>query len=1601
MTVINPTPPKFNNNLPRIPGWVPPLDTGQPTAGDINDLSDIPRENFAARNTIIPIPYGRDRFFVRPFVVSVCQQTGCLIIAFGLGEGEINGYEEIIVDSNSVITAGTGYIGVLNRGFETGDKFGWETAGSGSVVSGGYTGTYAMRVPGGSGGPNQFSDRLPAPPEGFNLKISVWTRRNGSPTTGASVGVRYATSSGGALSGRTSVSPASDHTDPNWQLLETTWTVPAGAVEYVIDLGECSSLVGDWDFDDVETYLVDDNGDSTDAMEFCLYTGASGQGMDSLLHNVLTGYEDTCDGLAYIVGRFPPGTTSGFPRVEVIYQGRKVYDPRQDSTSPAYDSGYGVGSHRINDPTTWEYSTNPALCFMDMVTNFSRWTVEHTGIADLANHNEVIISGSIKRRELGLTLTKPATLENWVKVFREYMGGFVAWEDGQIRVIPNRADVEAQGAFTFDGSTSTYARGTATTDFNLADGSAMTIEAWVKGPTQSSGFARVFDMLLTTDHVRCQFKSDGAYRIAITDGATPVGVDSTSAIYDDDQWHHVAYVIDRGAAKDLYIVVDGAVASSVADLTSMTGTITVSTGNLTVGADDVGGNRLIGLIDEVRVWSEARTTQEIQDNMYSEIADPTTEANLIGYWKANETGGSTASDSSSTSLDLTLTGAAAFTFGNPQVIPDGVTMHITADDILKDSLRIRRRSLRSVPNSVAVDYVDASGPRWLRERAQADSARLVAGDEARRLSRVSLPGIHNATQAQRVATERLNWYLTDLEATVTLFDEGWQLQNGSIVAMTHPIGLDGKLFRVTRLNGISGRWTVDLVEYDPAVYSDEVVTDPTIPDTFLGNPLNPPLPTGLVLDEELFRYRSGLTGSRVRITYDKTGYSFFSQYLVEGYVGGVKVWETSTQSTNVVTPPVEELVEATGAPVDYEVRVYTQSPFATSDFSTGTITVEGKFLIPADVTEFGGQVISAGTAELTWGAVDDIDIWRYEIRQGTTSDTWATATLVDQLDNLRVTVSNLAVGTHRFFVKAVDSVKQYSTNAATFDIQITNPPAVTVLTGFEVASEVRLRWNAPGSGFVDRYRVAYDTIPATNEITLDIVDTLTFSTKDVAEGTWRFLVYSRDALGNETATPATIDIEVTSDADAFLADTYDFVQATDQHANGTLSNFVEYVLRTDSRKFYVTNMGDVFSSSPSDFNTYSAEALANYHSSGTSFWLSETKDFGIPLTGSWNLTHDVTALNGSYEIQLELSTDDVTYDTYGLAAKGEFRYARVRVTALSTSTAFVKSPIMSLKINVVPIEENGEDVASPTAPKTINLAREYTAVKEVNVQPKYATGADSTMGVVDNIVVGANTAIKGDGTNYLDGGDIAAFDFGATQDFSIELWTRPDLTQTSGSKVIVSKFAIGTGGWECLYDATSGKPTMYLDDGTNTANLTPTSTINDGNYHHIAWTVDRTGDQVRLYVDGTEDASSPFSIAAVTGTLDAGTGAFRVFTFAGGTSQYSGEVDDLRIWTDVRTAQEITDNKDGELDMTITHTGLAGYWRVNGDVSSAVPTGAGAVTDATVNGYDLTASGVGLTYTDPGSQGNPITKINSFDAYLFDIFGQQTNDAFQWNWKGV
>ena len=1605
--------PPTQRSLPGLPDWIPPNDTGQPSTSDLNDLTQYRRQTIAAMNSAIPTCYGRDRFFGALFVLHINDTEGNLYAGYAFCKGEIEGYETIYIDNEDRLTAGSAYMGLKNRGFESGDYWAWTTAGD-AVEAAGETGTYAGVVSSAGGGPNLISDYYPCPPEGYDMYVTgSMSRKAGDlPDAGASIGVRWYESDGTPVGGRDSgTAPDGEtynalHTVADWQALGTVVTVPALATQYRFDFGESPGTTGKWYCDNAATQVrYSDNRSflASDAIELVLYRGIEAtQRLDSMFVGQMPTFEDDYADLAYVAIRCPKDASQGFPRLEAIVQGKKVYDLRKDDTNAEYDVSLGVSTHRIGDVTTWEYTTNPSICFADFILSFTDWILSEPDLAENATYNDVLVGG-VPRRELGLTLLKASTIEKWMQGFRPYCGAYFTWEAGELRMITERADVLAPGAVFVDGTAGTWVSMGDQVELDFSAAQDFSIEFKFKmadttGATQvlvgkkngAGGSAGYVVYMNSSDQLVAR----------IDDGTTIVNDADTTTDFFDNEWHHAAMTIDQ-TGNELILTVDGTPRTPVS-IAAVTGTLANAVA-FRIGANGAGTELADCLIDEVRVWNDVRTPTEITDNMDVEITDPALDASLVGYWRLNDATGSTAVDSSVSANDGTLAGAAGFATGDLLIIPDGVLRHFTADDINDRGFTLKKKPNRSLPTEVQVEYTDAAGKAWPVARQKAQASGVAVGTTPRRISKIGMPGIHSAAQANRLAIERLNWFLSDLECSLPVFDEGLEVQQGSIVAVTHPIGLTSKLFRVRGITGNSGRWVLDLAEYDPQIYSNAVIADPTYPDTQLGDPLNPPLVIGLTAVEELYITKEGNTGSRVRVTWDASLYPFLSQYRVEGVVGGVIVWQTFVGINEAVSPGVEQLVSDVA--VDYDVNVYIRSAFGEGEAAATDVQIQGKLAPPSDVPSPAVVRIGASTVKLSWGKATDIDIWRYEVRQGTGTDTWAAmaGNSIALVDDLNFLVEGLSTDVdYRWGIKAIDSVRNESTNMANVNLTLTTPTPLTSLNGFEIAGEVRLNWAAPADPYVARYRVAYDDSPTpTSERTLDITDSLVFSTKDVPAGTYEFAVYTQDEAGNESATAATRIITVTLDADAFLADEYDFVTPS-------LTNMVQYNLRVDTRDFYVTNDGAVFISSPSSFAGHTSDPLANYHSDTTldaSEWLSETHDFGLSLTGNWLITDDIEVLNGSITKQLELSNEvtPTTWDVFtGGNAKGEYRHARYRISTFNppgTDTAFVKVPEVNLKVNVVPLEENGEAVGSPTVGKTINLGQEYTAVKEVNVQPKNKT--DALMAIVDNIIVGPNTGIQCDGTNYLLGGDWAGLDHG-TADFSLEYWTT-HTGSASNDQLMFGKRNGSLAGWTVYHDYGTNEIDFRINDGTNNINCLTTGDAlpNDGDRHHVAILVDRTADQVRILVDTVEVGGSPFSIVTLTGSVSNSVN-FNVFATNAGTAihESGGLIDELRIWNDERTDLEISDNYQTELDVTVTQAGLAGYWRMNG-VTSAVMGGGTTDDGILASTNDLTDTGAGdLTYVDMGSS-SPVQKINSFDVYVFDIFGQQLAEAFQWNWKAV
>jgi len=114
-----------------------------------------------------------------------------------------------------------------------------------------------------------------------------------------------------------------------------------------------------------------------------------------------------------------------------------------------------------------------------------------------------------------------------------------------------------------------------------------------------------------------------------------------------DRWFHAAVTIN--GTNDARFYIDGQFTNQVNNSNPAT-----TTGiNMTLGQAGNDTEYFVGKLDEVRMWSDVRTDAEIYDNMHLSVSPSA--ANLVGYWKLNESSGTNAADETSNDNDGTLT----------------------------------------------------------------------------------------------------------------------------------------------------------------------------------------------------------------------------------------------------------------------------------------------------------------------------------------------------------------------------------------------------------------------------------------------------------------------------------------------------------------------------------------------------------------------------------------------------------------------------------------------------------------------------------------------------------------------------------------------------------------------------------------------------------------------------------------------------------------------------------------------------------------------------------------------------------------------------------
>ncbi len=129
-------------------------------------------------------------------------------------------------------------------------------------------------------------------------------------------------------------------------------------------------------------------------------------------------------------------------------------------------------------------------------------------------------------------------------------------------------------------------------------------------------------------------------------GVGQFAISSASGLIRSGEWHYFAAVIDADA-REMRLYLDGELVGS---RSYNPAGIRETSGPLRFAFD---GYQTEGQLDEMRLWSVARTEQQIQTDMHRQLTG--TEAGLVGYWRFDEAAGGIVTDLSGHGNDGSFT----------------------------------------------------------------------------------------------------------------------------------------------------------------------------------------------------------------------------------------------------------------------------------------------------------------------------------------------------------------------------------------------------------------------------------------------------------------------------------------------------------------------------------------------------------------------------------------------------------------------------------------------------------------------------------------------------------------------------------------------------------------------------------------------------------------------------------------------------------------------------------------------------------------------------------------------------------------------------------
>jgi hypothetical protein len=401
---------------------------------------------------------------------------------------------------------------------------------------------------------------------------------------------------------------------------------------------------------------------------------------------------------------------------------------------------------------------------------------------------------------------------------------------------------------------------------------------------------------------------------------------------------------------------------------------------------------------------------------------------------------------------------------------------------------------------------------------------------------ITLPCTTSAATAQRLAVIALRRQREALRVSAPFSLKAFGLIPGDTVMLTlDRYGWSSKVFEVLESEFYSDERRLDLVvelqlrETSSSVYSwdetqDEQAFLPS-PNTDLPDPFVATPPTALTLEsgtDQLMIQGDGTIVTRLKVSWTLPEDSF----VTEGGKIEIQLKATSAtkwQTVALVDGNSEEYFYVgirDGIAVDVRIRSMNALRAYSSWVTQTNYTILGKTEPPDDVTNLQATLEEFGI-RITWDEVNDIDVLDYEIRVGAS---WGAGTLIGRVAGDSYLWKVNSAGTYNIMVKARDTTRNYSTNAAVESVVIAAPSAPGLSYTIE-GGDLVLEWTAPSADFpVKEYRISYGAVFGSSTAVLT-VSALKAKIRVDWSGSRTWWVVAIDNAGN-TGTPDDVSVNI-------------------------------------------------------------------------------------------------------------------------------------------------------------------------------------------------------------------------------------------------------------------------------------------------------------------------------------------------------------------------------------------------------------------------------------------------------------------------------------------